>query len=45
MPNSGQVVVNVPEELKPIRMQLGPDGRVTISYENQMVLADSLRCV
>jgi hypothetical protein len=41
LPNASQVVVNVPEELEPIRMQLRPDGLVTISYENQMVLADS----
>jgi hypothetical protein len=43
--DAGELVVNVSEELVPIQMHLKSDGRVVISYENRMVLAESPEAV
>jgi hypothetical protein len=42
LPKEGHVDVAAPEEPVPIRLEMGSDNRVRLSYKEQLVVADSM---
>src|SRR5690349_19877278 len=42
LPKEGRVDLAAPEQPAPIRLEMGSDNRVRLSYKEQLVVADSM---